>query len=374
MSETNEIDTTSLTFISMTLIRALAIAGIIIENYHSALQWHDVGGLSNFFTSSFSTVAGTFVHMFFVLSGYGLTLSILKKANISWAAWARERFRKIVVPYWAAVVVTFVVANLSYHWAPAGWDFSYSWVTLLAYLSFLRNLYAPAWTLNPSFWFMPALMGLYILFPLLLAVLRRIGMTGFLVFSILLANVAIAVFVKGGYNIDHQAASFLFFVGEFAMGMALGSIAYREPERLRGLMTLRFFLLGVASYAVSACISHYALFGYGSSTYNDIFEAIGLYLMLLYVCRRMSETFSPGVLNLLDCVSRRSYTMYLIHWPIIAWVLKPVIGPWYKTGMGTLPMMLSSLAFVLLMYILAEGISMLTRKLAPAPLRTLPVR
>ena len=104
------------------------------------------------------------------------------------------------MPYWIAVIVVFAAANLSYLWAPAGWEASYSWVTLLAYLSFLRNIYAPAWTLNSAFWFMPALIGLYVLFPLLLAMLRRTGMTGLMVFSLLLTNVAIALCVHGGYH------------------------------------------------------------------------------------------------------------------------------------------------------------------------------
>ena len=42
---------------------------------------------------------------------------------------------------------------------------------------------------------------------------------------------------------------------------------------------------GPAFYAVAAVISEYALLGYGSSAYNDIFEAAGLYLMLLCICR-----------------------------------------------------------------------------------------
>jgi peptidoglycan/LPS O-acetylase OafA/YrhL len=362
------------TFISITLVRALAIVGIIIENYHNTLGWHDGVTFSDFFTASASTVGGTFVHMFFVLSGYGLTLSILKKENVSWTAWARERFQRIVLPYWAAVVVTFAVANLSYHWAPAGWEASYSWVTLLAYLSFLRNIYEPGWALNPAFWFMPALVGLYVLFPLLLAVLRRIGMTGLLIFSILLTNVAIALFVKGGYSVDHQAASTLFFVDEFAMGMVLACITYQRPELIRRLMTLPFFLLGVVSCAVSAVLSGYNLLGYGSAAYNDLFETIGLYLILLCVCRWMSEAFSPAVLNVLDNVSRRSYIMYLIHWPIIAYMLKPAIGAWYRTSMGALPMLLSSFVFVMLMFILAEGISSLTKRLIPVTARILPAR
>ena len=69
------------TFISISLIRALAIAGIIIENYHNTLGWQDAGTPWDFITSSASTVGGTFVHMFFVLSGYGLTLSCLRKGD-----------------------------------------------------------------------------------------------------------------------------------------------------------------------------------------------------------------------------------------------------------------------------------------------------
>jgi peptidoglycan/LPS O-acetylase OafA/YrhL len=73
-------------------------------------------------------------------------------------------------------------------------------------------------------------------------------------------------------------------------------------------------------------------------------------------------------------VSRRSYIMYLIHWPIIAYMLKPAIGAWYRTSMGALPMLLSSFVFVMLMFILAEGISSLTKRLIPVTARILPAR
>lgn len=366
MNETNETDGSSLTFISITLVRALAIAGIIVENYHTALSWNDAGSFSDLFTLSVASAAGTFVHMFFVLSGYGLTLSILKKEPVSWTSWARERFKKIAIPYWVAVVVTFAVANLSLYWAPD--STSYSWATLLAYITFLRNFYEPGQELNPAFWFMPIIIGLYILFPLLLLVLKRFGMTGLMVFSFLVSNVAIAVCVHFGYIVDHQHALPLYFMGEFALGMVLAGFAYHQPERFRRLMGFRFFLFGFVLYALSGAMARYRVFGYGSSTYNDMFEAIGLYLMLLYICRWMSEAFSPGVLKVLDNVSRRSYIMYLIHWPIIAYLLKPAIGSWYRANMCALPMLLSSFVFVLLMYVLASGLSQLIKKITPVPL------
>jgi peptidoglycan/LPS O-acetylase OafA/YrhL len=355
------------TFISITLVRALAITGIIIENFHHEIRWNYAGSLPDAFTSLVATTGGTLVQMFFILSGYGLTLSCLQKGMPSWAAWASERFRKIVMPYWMAVVAVFATANLSPLWAPAGWQASYTGATLLAYLAFLRNVYQPAQTLNPSFWFMPVIIGLYALFPLLLQVMRRTGVTGLMIFSLLVANVSIAVCVHTGFSVAHQDTSPLFFVDEFALGMVLAWITYHRRDLLRGLMGFRFFLLGIAFCAAAAVILEYQLLGHGSSAYNDIFSAVGLYLMLLCICRWMTEALSPGVLNLLDGVSRRSYVMYLIHWPILAWVMKPLVGQWYSAEVSAIPMLLSAFSFVLLMYILAAGIARLTKKIIPSP-------
>ena len=355
------------------MVRALAIAGIIIENYHSTLSWNNAGTLSDLFTSAAAEVGGTYVHMFFILSGYGLTLACLRKGTPSWTAWVSERFRKIVIPYWAAVIVAFAAANLSHLWAPAGWQASYSGVTLLAYLAFLRNVYVPGWTLNTSFWFMPVIIGLYAMFPLLLQVMRRTGMTGLMVFSLLVANVSIAVCVHTGFTVAHQGTVPLFFADEFALGMVLACITDHRPDLLRKLMGFRFFLLGIAFYALAAVISEYALLGYGSTAYNDLFSAIGLYLMLLCICRWIGDAFSPGALNVFDRVSRRSYMIYLIHWPILAYGLNPVIGPWFKAHVGAIPMLLSSFVFVWLIYILAESISWLGRKATPVPVQTHPL-
>jgi peptidoglycan/LPS O-acetylase OafA/YrhL len=44
-------------------------------------------------------LAGTVVHLFFILSGCGLTVSYFRKGSVSWREWAKRRFRKIGVPY-----------------------------------------------------------------------------------------------------------------------------------------------------------------------------------------------------------------------------------------------------------------------------------
>ena len=230
-------------------------------------SWNDaVPSRTRLLHLSASTVAGTFVHMFFVLSGYGLTLSCLRKGTPSWAAWASERFRKIVVPYWIAVIVVFAAANLSYLWAPAGW----AGILFLGDPAGLSHvppqlLRARAGRLNPSFWFMPVLFGLYALFPLLLAGAetdRHDGPDG--LFTALVPNVSIAVCVHMGFTVDHQGTMPLFFVDKFALGMVLACVACHQPERLPQAHGVQIFPPG-----------HCVLRDGGASSHNTSFWVTG---------------------------------------------------------------------------------------------------
>ena len=351
-------------FISITLIRALAISAVIMENYFTALPWHVELSIFDVIVSLLAEVSGTFVHVFFVLSGYGLTLSYLKEAPPSWSVWARHRFLRILVPYWIAVIATFTLANLSHYWAPDSGPLAYSWTTLLAYLTFLRNFYSPGWALNSTFWFMPVIIGLYAMFPLLIRVMQRWGLAALVAVALLVANGSIMACVYWGYPLEHQNTLPLFFVDEFAAGMVLARLAHDHPGFIRRLMGPVYFFLGVGFYETSAAITKFQLLGEGSSTYNDIFTAVGLYLMLLSVCRWISLIFSPGVLKLLGNVSRSSYIMYLIHGPIVYYILKPHAGAYFSTSVSALPMILSACVFVMFLYVIVEGTTLLVRKAA----------
>jgi peptidoglycan/LPS O-acetylase OafA/YrhL len=362
------------TFVSITLVRALAIAGIIVENFVTSFSWKADASVAGILTFAIAVVAGSFVHVFFVLSGYGLTQAWLRKERASWGMWARKRFVKIIVPYWIAVVITFALANLVRNWAPDSGQSSYSWMTLLSYLTFLRNFYEPGWMLNWTLWFMPVLIGLYAFFPVLIQVMQRAGVTALIVLSLLIGNAAIAACVYWGYPINHQAALPLFFVDEFALGMAMAWITFYHPGRLTRLMDVKCFLLGLAVYTVAGLMSLHAWLGTGSSVYNDLPEAIGLLMILSCVCRWLSETFPRRVTQFLGSMSERSYAMYLIHGPIILYILKPLVGSFLDSIAQPLALIPIACVFVLLMYAMAEGISRLANKLAPASPRPLPAR
>jgi peptidoglycan/LPS O-acetylase OafA/YrhL len=361
-----------ITFVSITMIRALSIIAVIIENYLTHLRLNTAAHGTDMVASLVAEVAGTFVHPFFVLSGYGITLSYLRKEPASWAIWTRQRFLKIVIPYWVTVTITFAFANLCHYWAPYSGQAPYSWVTLLAYLTFLRNFYSPGWILNWTLWFMPVIIGLYIIFPLLLLVMKQKGIVGLIVFSFIVTNGSVAVCIHFGYPLSHQAALPLFFLDEFALGMLLAYITNFHPERFRQLMKFRFFLLGIILYALSGVISEYKFAGHGSAYYSDILTSIGLYLIMLYVCRRISEIFPPTVLIIINKVSHCSYMMYLIHGPIIVFGLQPYLGTFFRNSLSELPIIIFSGAFVLFIYVCAEGISLVVKNFATWLQSTLP--
>jgi hypothetical protein len=57
--------------------------------------------------------------------------------------------------------------------------------------------------------------------------------------------------------------------------------------------------------------------------------------------------------------------MYLLHGPIIYYVLRPYLGEWLNTGVNAIPMVLSAGVFVMILYMIVEGTTRLLRRGAP---------
>ena len=171
------------------MIRGFAAAAIVV--HHWLLFVPHQSNISLYFSLAqyMCSVAGTAVHLFFVLSGCGLVLSYYKKSPFSWLQWMNRRTEKIILPYWIVVSSTFVLVNIFAFLCPRININSYSWATLITYLTFTRNFYQPSRSLNPAFWFMPVIFGLYLTFPLLIHILKKSASFIFLLFpfSLLMA-------------------------------------------------------------------------------------------------------------------------------------------------------------------------------------------
>jgi peptidoglycan/LPS O-acetylase OafA/YrhL len=257
-----------------------------------------------------------------------------------------------MVPFWIIITVTFILVNLAHLVMPAFIEKGSSWSVILAYLTFWRNFYSPAWQLNPTFWFVPVILGLYILFPVLVKTLQKYGAIVLLAISILASYVSIYLFF--GLSTNHQSSFPLFHLAEFSLGMSLGYIQIFHPRLFERLTDFRFLCLGFMLYAIAWAIGTF--WEYGPS-YNDLFTAAGIYLIALYTCRWIKK-FSPRIsVRLLTRFSKESYMIYLIHGPLILYLAKPIFVTSIGLDANSVMMIILGPIFCLIVFLIAKLLS-----------------
>jgi peptidoglycan/LPS O-acetylase OafA/YrhL len=334
-------------FVWMDVLRGMAIIAIVIHHWLLFMPYEN-----SKLSTLIHTIAGTFVHLFFVLSGCGLTISYFQKKHFSLGEWARRRFVKLVAPYWIIITVTFILVNLFHFVMPAFITKSYSWSVLLTYLTFSRNFYSPPWELNPTFWFMPVILGLYILFPILVKTLEKYGAIVLLAISVLITYPSIYLFF--GLSTDHQSSIPLFQLAEFSLGMSLGYLQLFHPGYFGRLTDFRFLCLGFLLYTIAWAMATFLEYG---PSYDDLFTAAGIFLIALYAYRWMTK-FSPRIsARILTQFSKESYMIYLIHGPLILYLAKPIFIRSIGLETNSLMMIILSLIFCLIVFLLAKLLS-----------------
>jgi len=340
-------------FVWMDRLRGIAIIAIVIHHWLLFMPYKD-----SKLAVLIHTIAGTFVHLFFVISGCGLTISYFQRKPFSWTEWAKRRFARLIAPYWIIITLTFIFVNLAHFAMPAFITESYSWRVYLSYLSFWRNFYSPAWQLNPTFWFMPVILGLYLLFPVFVKILDKYGVAVLLGISVLITYPSIYLFF--GFSTNHQSSFPLFHLAEFSLGMSLGYLQLFHPGYFDKLTDLELFCSGCLLYAIAWAMT--TLWEYGSP-YNDLFTAAGVYLIVLYGYRWVTR-FSPLIsARVLTQFSKESYMIYLIHGPIILYLAKPFLIRATGPEANSLMMIILSPVFCLIVFLLAKLISPLINSL-----------
>lgn len=271
------------------------------------------------------------VVFFLVLSGFSLALS---PARHDWrpggvAEFLRRRAWRILPPYWAALAISLVVSlyvvPASHYGPPDG-------SSVLVYGLVLQDVFfAP--TPNGAFWSIGVETELYLLFPLILLVRRRFGAAA------VVACVTLPVIVRGLLAADanpvegdnwlapHLAP--VFVAGVIGAGIVVAS------ERVRRLpwgwfaaaAALPVLALGLIQGSVWT-VHHYF--------WVDLAIAPSMAMLLAAVA-----TGRPALLvRLLNARPMRklgdfSYSLYLIHLPVVLVVIRRVAPHFVSPGMPT---------------------------------------
>jgi peptidoglycan/LPS O-acetylase OafA/YrhL len=255
------------------------------------------------------------VYLFFVLSGYVLTLPALR-ASFCWSAYLPSRLVRLYLPTAAAVLLAVLVYALVPHEARPGaswWvnrhdlDVTPAWVAkdMLLVLG-TNSLNSPLWSLRWEVLFS-------LLLPLFVFLARRVGRA----WPVALVGLLVLCWV-GGRTSGHGGA--LYYLPMFALGAVLAAqrrlVGPWWERRVGGRRTGRVLLV----VGVLLLSTHWMMIGVGVTTSwvrtaGVVLELAGALLLV------MTAIWSPAACRPLEhpvarWLGSRSFSLYLVHEPL----------------------------------------------------------
>jgi peptidoglycan/LPS O-acetylase OafA/YrhL len=336
-----------------------AVAALTVFVNHAYAQSFDVvGATANdpgwLSPVRYSLIAGHLaVSVFIVISGFCLTLPVVAagdrlKSGIG--DFFRRRARRILPAYYAAVAL-----SLALIWTligqPTGtlWDVPIA-VTpsaIVSHLLLLQDLFGTS-KINYVFWSIAVEWQIYFLFPLLVWAWRRRGpfttvasalVTGYALSFLLTAT-------RGERSNPH-------FIGLFALGMFAAYVSTSPLERYRRLQARFPWALAAAAAFVVTCGLSVA---WGVAVSRTRFPMLDLPVAIVASCLLVMSCRDSGNLAArifswkpLVMIGTFSYSLYLVHAPLLQLVWQYVLQPAHLDGRTTFAaLMTGGLAFVLM--------------------------
>ncbi|NLI83473.1 MAG: acyltransferase [Deltaproteobacteria bacterium] len=253
------------------------------------------------------------VGVFVVLSGFGLTYSLARYESPEggWLTWYRRRLLRLLPMYWLAhlICLACLLLSLPLFKDPLDWRFA---------LSFLGNRVVPApvlfYYLVPAWWFFGLLVQLYLAFPFLYRIMRRLGPVRFLAacaFFTIFTRYLLQDMLQAHGNWS-QGAFFGARLWEFAAGMVLAFYYRHHPGPAEEhFFSRRTLAAGIWLYILGT-YSYQPMFTY---TLTDAFVGIGLFIMTAHFSRRLEPLTRAR--SLLVYAGVYSYGLYLLHQPFV---------------------------------------------------------
>ena len=267
------------------------------------------------------------VVFFLALSGFSLALS---PAANQWrlggtARFLRRRAWRILPAYWAALVFSLAVAL---YIAPAT-HFGPPNHRSMAVFGLLLQDVVKARTPNGAFWSVAVEVELYLLFPLFLLVRRRLGV------MVLLAVVTVPVLVLGLVNsYEGETGLTAHLAPVFVAGMVAAGVV-NASARIRAVPWL--WLALVATVPVVLVIAAKGSYWTGHHFFwIDLAITPGLTMLIVGVATGSAPLVTRVLASRpLAGLGRISYSLYLIHLPILTVLAKKVAPHFAERGPHT---------------------------------------
>ena len=248
---------------------------------------------------------GTGVHLFFLLSGFGLGLSAHGNSAIRFY---RRRLSKVWLPYVLALTFSLTAATF-FGLFPDGVAAWFAGVGLY-------QMFSERWieSFGGHFWFISAIIQFYLVYPLLVwlkSLVERHGRFWFFALSLAISvGWWILVYALGKGDLRTWNSCFLQFLWEFALGMVLAS-----RFRSGGIaLNAKTFLWSLPVALVATGLMAWMILKMGPSgrIFNDIPALVG-YTAFSIFFYQLGERFLPPLKRFFLWIGSFSYSMYLVH-------------------------------------------------------------
>lgn len=253
---------------------------------------------------------GTGVHLFVLLSGFGLYLSYLHKP-LPYGAYLKKRVSKIYIPY---ILVVLISAFISL-FIPL---FENSWYALGGHI-FLYKMFDESIVASYGYplWFISMILQFYIVFYALVFLKKRMNEVVFILLCVALSVAWMTFVVSIGESSSRVWNSFfLRYVWEFALGMVIAAVLSRHlDEQSFHIKRIPVLLLAIASIALYAVLALKG--GYMGMMLNDFPALIGYGLLAVWIFLANI----PFVNRFFIFSGKISYALYLLHYVILYLVL-----------------------------------------------------
>ncbi|HEX5089027.1 MAG TPA: acyltransferase [Nocardioides sp.] len=276
------------------------------------------------------------VVVFIVLSGFSLAIG---PARHGWhldglGKYAHRRAWRILSAYWPALVFSFVMAWVFVPQPGEGTPTARSAVVYGLLIQDVTGAPSP----NGAFWSIAIEAQLYILLPLLLLLVRRSG------FALMLLAVTVPVLVIGTFAPSVPVIDlFTRFTPQLAVGFTMGVVAagVAKDERWH-----RLPLLWLSVAAAVPAVALIAVMGSVWTVEHYFWVDLAVLPAIALLLAAIGAGRAPRVSRAVDVAPIRSlggfsYSLYLIHAPIVVAVATLVVRPRMGTGVSTLLVMLA---------------------------------
>ncbi len=250
---------------------------------------------------------GTGVHLFFLLSGFGLMMSSVALSPIQFY---KRRLSKIWLPYVLILSISCVVAY-ALHIFPNRFD---AWVAGVGLYQMFSDEYIESF--GGHFWFISAIIQLYLIFPVLLLCKKYLG--GILpLFMMALAGSMLWWIWVYYSDRGHQRSwnsCFMQFLWEFVFGMMIAEYWKTEKGKVFFEKMGRYWWVSLPMGLVFMALMAWSVLRWGAigKIFNDIPALLGYGLLSIFVyecCRRYFRVIKYFFL----WVNEFSYSLYLVH-------------------------------------------------------------